>query len=55
MNCLDNSSTNFYGYELKGVKKDAAENIVKLTRGADKVSNLKDVTANILALSEEKE
>ena len=54
-NALTYSGKNFYGYELKGVKKDAAENIVKLTRGADKVSNLKDVTANILALSEEKD
>lgn len=54
-NTLTYSGENFYGYELKGVKKDAAENIVSLTRGADKVSNLKDVTANILALSEEKD
>lgn len=54
-NALIYPGENFYGYELKGVKKDAAETIVKLTRGADKVSNLKDVTANILALSEEKD
>ena len=44
---------NFIEYELKGLNADAAKRIIQKTWGADKITNLENVEANILSLSNE--
>ncbi len=47
------ADNNFAQYELKGLNADAAKRIIRQTQGAEKITNLKNVSENILSLSNE--